>query len=81
MLSSSNITVTRQDGSQVNVLGTALETPPAQADGGGLNSSLLVGTITTTEPLANGSSVNVQFLLGVRQRGNFSFFVNVEALP
>jgi len=66
---------------QVNVQGTTLETPPSQAIGGSLNSSLAAGTITLGTPLAPGASINLQFLLGVMTVGNFKFFVNVEALP
>ncbi|MDT5293279.1 MAG: hypothetical protein QOJ76_159, partial [Acidobacteriota bacterium] len=58
-----------------------LETPPAQTSGGGLNSSLAVGTVALGTPLLNGQSINVEFLLGVQQTGNFRFLVNVEALP
>jgi subtilisin-like proprotein convertase family protein len=32
-------------------------------------------------PLNNGSTINVQFLLGIQQTGNFKFFINIEALP
>jgi hypothetical protein len=63
------------------MVATTLETPPTQPSGGGLNSSLAVGTITLGTPLANGLSVNVEFLLGVQQTGTFRFFVNIEALP
>jgi hypothetical protein len=52
-----------------------------QPNGGGFNSSVGVSTITLGTPLANGASVNVQFLLGIQQTGNFRFYVNVEALP
>jgi hypothetical protein len=60
------------------VRGTLLEQPPAQASGGGLNSTLVV-------PLPGGAliqnaSIDVQFLLGVQQDGAFRFLVNVEAL-
>ena len=61
----------------VNVQGTTLEEPPAQALGGALNSSM----ITLGTPLANGASINLQFLLGVQTSGSFKFFVNIEALP
>jgi len=39
------------------------------------------GTITLGTPLANGASINLQFLLGLQQTGNFRFYVNIEALP
>ena len=65
----------------VTVRGTTLEEPPGQRAGGGLNSSLSVGAVTLAAPLADGESVNVQFLLGVQQPGRFRFYVNVEALP
>jgi hypothetical protein len=69
------------------VEGTTVEEPPTQLsttggtnNGGGYNTSLSVGTIDLAHPLAQGASVNVQFLLGVRQTGNFRIFVNVEAV-
>jgi hypothetical protein len=65
----------------VVVLGTTLETPPAQPLGGALNSTMSAGTITLGTPLANGASINLQFLLGVQQTGSFKFFFNIEALP
>ena len=77
-LSSSDTTATVTGGGAVGVVGTTLE-PPAQALGGALNSTLGVGTITLANPLANGASVNVQFLLGVQQGGVFKFYLNVEA--
>ncbi|MDT7603414.1 MAG: hypothetical protein QOF61_1411, partial [Acidobacteriota bacterium] len=68
-------------GGSVNVQGTTLEQPPTQPNGGGFNSSLSAGTVTLGTPLAPGASVNVQFLLGVQQRGSFRFFITIEALP
>jgi len=65
----------------VTVQGTTLEQPPSQVNGGGFNSSLSAGTITLGTPLANGASINLQFLLGIQQTGTFKFYVNVEALP
>jgi hypothetical protein len=62
----------------ITVQGTTLETPPAQALGGGDNSSF---TINLGTPLAAGASINLQFLLGVQQTGSFKFFFNIEALP
>jgi uncharacterized repeat protein (TIGR01451 family) len=46
---------------------------------GGLNSSLTVAL--PGGALAPGNTIDVQFLLGVQEQGNFSFFINVEALP
>jgi hypothetical protein len=68
------------------IQGTTLEMPPAQPNGGGLNSSLSccngsLGQVTLTNPLVSGGSIDVQFVLGVQQNGNYRFFVNVEALP
>ena len=65
----------------VTVQGTTLEQPPSQVNGGAFNSSLSAGTITLGTPLANGASINLQFLLGIQQTGTFKFYVNVEALP
>jgi hypothetical protein len=63
------------------VQGTTLEQPPSQPNGGGFNSSMSAGTVTLATPLANGASINLQFLLGIQQTGTFKFFFNVEALP
>jgi hypothetical protein len=79
-LTSGPVTVTVA-GNPVSVLGTTLDEPPTQALGGGLNSSLRVGTITLGSPLANGASADVQFMLGVQQTGSFRFWVTVDALP
>jgi uncharacterized repeat protein (TIGR01451 family) len=64
----------------VTVQGTTLEQPPTQPNGGGFNSSLSSDTVTLDVPLAPGASINVRFLLGRQQTGNFKFFVNIEAL-
>ncbi len=65
----------------INVQGTTLEQPPSQPNGGAFNSTYSAGTVTLGTPLANGASINVRFLLGIQQTGNFRFFINVEALP
>ncbi len=65
----------------VTVQGTTVEEPPTQVNGGGNNSTMRVGVITLGTPLANGASINIQWLLGVQTTGVFKFFVNVEALP
>ena len=36
--------------------------------------------ITLNGPLADGDSINVQFLLGVQKQGNFRFLLNIEAI-
>ena len=79
VLSIGGTTVTITGGAMINVLGTTVEMPPTQPNGGGSNSSIVVAIPGGT--LANGASVNVRFVLGVFQTGNFRFFVNVEALP
>jgi hypothetical protein len=38
-------------------------------------------TVTLTNPLPPGTSINVRFLLGIQQTGSFRFIVNIEALP
>jgi hypothetical protein len=79
VLSSTGI-VTDSTGALVRtVSGLTLEQPPDQPNGGGLNSSLTA--IPPGGALDAGASIEVQFLLGVQQEGNFRFFVNVEALP
>ena len=65
----------------VTVQGTTLEQPPSQPNGGAFNGSYSAGTVTLGTPLANGASINLQFLLGLQQTGAFKFFINVEALP
>ena len=80
VLNSPTQTITLTDTSSVTGQALTLQTPAAQASGGGLNSSLAEGVITTTAPLANGASTVVEFNLGVQTTGQFRFFVNVEAL-
>lgn len=66
---------------EAKVEGTTLENEAAQPLGGGMNSSLSVGTITMGSQLGPGASVDVQFLFNVQQSGSFRVFVFVEALP
>ena len=65
----------------VTVNKTTLETPPNQTDGGGYNSTLSSGTITTGTPLPNGQSILLNFKLGVEKTGTFRFYIIIEALP
>lgn len=78
VLSSTGTVINSAGNTVVTVTGLTLEGPP-QPNGGGLNSTLTV--IPPGGALAAGASIDVQFLLGVQEQGNFSFFVNVEALP
>jgi uncharacterized repeat protein (TIGR01451 family) len=66
--------------SDITVEGTTLEQPPLQPNGGGFNSTLSSGTVTLQAPLADGASIDVRFLLGIKQTGNFKFFINLEAI-
>ncbi|MFL6253420.1 MAG: Calx-beta domain-containing protein [Pyrinomonadaceae bacterium] len=68
------------NGNPVDVLGTFVEQPPNQPNGGGLNSSMAVGSINLETPLNDGDSVNVQFLLGIQQTGGYRFYVNIEMI-
>jgi Concanavalin A-like lectin/glucanases superfamily/FG-GAP-like repeat/Putative Ig domain/Bacterial Ig domain len=63
------------------VEGLTLGQPPIQTQGGGLNSTLAVGSITPAQPLAAGGTVNVEFKLGVMRKGQYRFFLNIEAAP
>jgi hypothetical protein len=57
---------------------------PTQTNGGGVNSTLAVPSVTTValgSPLPDGASINLQFVVGIQQPGKFHFFLNVEALP
>jgi len=67
--------------SNVTVQGTTLEQPPAQPNGGGFNSSMSAGTVTLATPLANGATLDLRFLLGIQQTGQFKFYITLEALP
>ncbi|MCM3872214.1 MAG: hypothetical protein ND895_16145, partial [Pyrinomonadaceae bacterium] len=73
--------VTVTGGGMLTALATTLETPPAQPNSGGLNSSVAAGTVTLGTPLANGASIHLNFLFGVQQSGSFRVFVFVEAVP
>ncbi|HEX8336491.1 MAG TPA: hypothetical protein VF621_07160, partial [Pyrinomonadaceae bacterium] len=63
------------------IQGTTLEQPPNQPNGGGFNSSLSAGTVTTLTPIPPGGTYDFHFLLGIQQTGSFKFYVNIEALP
>jgi hypothetical protein len=81
LTSATQPSVTITGGGTIVVNGLTLEQVPTQARGGGLNSSLAAGTVTVGTPIAVGSSINVNFLLGVATGGSYRFFIIVEALP
>jgi hypothetical protein len=75
------VPVTITGGNTVSVLNTTLENAAPQPIGGGINSTLSADTVSTGTPLAPGQSVNIQWVLGVKQGGAFRFYVTIEALP
>jgi len=80
-LTSGQIIVALTGGGNATVEGTTVDAPPTQPNGGGINSTMSAGTITLGTPLANGATINLQFLLGVQQTGTFRYYINIEALP
>ena len=72
-LTSSDTTVALSGGGTASISGTALETPPTQAAGGGFNGTLTIPAVTLTTPLAAGGSVKLQFSAGVQVQGNYNF--------
>jgi hypothetical protein len=79
VISSTDTTATLSNGTTVTVKGTTLDQPPAQPNGGGLNSSLSVAL--PPGELAPGASINVQFLLNVVQPGTYRFEIDVPETP
>jgi hypothetical protein len=65
----------------ITAQGTTLETPPAQPNGGGFDSTLSAGTITLATPLAYGASIYLQLLMGVEQTGNYRLVIELESNP
>ncbi|HEV2798945.1 MAG TPA: FG-GAP-like repeat-containing protein [Pyrinomonadaceae bacterium] len=78
VLSSTGVVTNSQGQEVVRVTGLKLEEPPVQSAGGGQNTTLTV--VLPGGSLATGSTIDVQFLLGVEQGGAFRFLVNVEAV-
>jgi len=79
-LTSGNTIVSLSGGGSVNVSGTTLETPPAQAAGGGLNATFSPPGVTLATPLATGAPLSVQFTLGVQTAGTFEFCIFAETV-
>jgi hypothetical protein len=79
-ITSSDISVTDSNNQSVFIRGLTLGQAFDQPEGGGINSTLSVPSVTLSTPLAPNASVNVEFRLGVMTNGGFRFFVNVEAV-
>jgi hypothetical protein len=67
--------------SVITVLGTTLEQPPSQPNGGAFNGTFSVGTVTLGTPIPPGNTVIVRMLWGVQQTGKFRVGMNIEVLP
>lgn len=80
LLSAPEQSIPLTDGSPITLRALTLQTPPTQASGGGLNSSVSIGAFTTTNPLGNGDSVFVEFNLSVRVDGAYRFAVIAEGI-
>ena len=63
------------------IFGTTLETPPAQPNGGGFNSTLSLNSVTGIAPLNNGESRDYELLFNIVQGGKYKIYINVELLP
>jgi hypothetical protein len=63
----------------LNSSNLTVEIPPAQALGGGLNSSVSPPVVTFAAPIANGADIPIDFVFGVMQTGCFHFIVIAEA--
>jgi hypothetical protein len=63
------------------VRGTTLEQPPSQVNGGGFNSSLRVPSVSPATPLAPGSTIAVQVLIGIQSPGPYRFCADIEGTP
>jgi hypothetical protein len=58
---------------------TSVEDVPSHPLGGGVNTGLVVnGSLTLSQALQNGQSVDVEFLLGVMKGGSYQFILVVE---
>ncbi|MBV9470547.1 MAG: lamin tail domain-containing protein, partial [Abitibacteriaceae bacterium] len=81
LLTSADTTATI-NGVSVPIKGSTLEEPPAQSNGGGLNSSMSLDLSGLAGGgLAAGASVNVQFNFGVVVKGTYRAVLNMEGLP
>ena len=66
---------------QVTISGTTVEQPPVQVRGGGINTTLSVGSVFVGAPLAAGASINIRVVFGVMKKGSYSVSFTPEVLP
>lgn len=78
---SSTTAVVSTVGGPVTVEGTTIEQPPSQPNGGGWNTSLNVPSVTVGTPLADGASINLNFLFGIQQTGQYNVALLAEGSP
>ena len=64
----------------ITVLETTIESPPAQPNGGGINSSWS-SNITTANYFPAGASMNIRVVFGVHQKGDYHLSFTPEVLP
>jgi hypothetical protein len=74
------------DAQLTGLAGTGLKATNVEAPshplGGGMNTGLVVdGSLTLSQALQNGQSVDVEFLLGVMKGGTYQFILVVEGAP
>jgi subtilisin-like proprotein convertase family protein len=67
--------------SNITVLGTTLEQPPNQPNGGGFNTSYGVPAVTAATPLADLATIDLRFVSGIQQTGMYRLDIVPEALP
>ena len=65
----------------VTAQGTTLEQPPSQPNGGGINSSLGISTISLGTPLGVGATSYIRIIMGIQQTGTIKTDYLLEALP
>jgi subtilisin-like proprotein convertase family protein len=75
------INLPMSNGHFATIVGTTLEQPPSQPNGGAFNATLGVPAVSPSTPLLDGASVNVRFLFGIQQTGDIRLAIIPETLP
>lgn len=68
------------NGNNTPCLGTVVEMPPNQPNGGGINTSMSINSVSMGTPLANNDSIYVHLYFGCQQVGNINVSFIMEAL-